>query len=123
MITQTIASPTTITSLIIMPKSSKSAADSTDTAIEELRALLSEAESALGSAGGDQADDKIDQLRKRLRSALDNIRPKIDEWKNIVQDQAERADEYAHKHPYYVAGAAALAGVAAGLIFARGCRR
>ncbi|MDR2980661.1 MAG: DUF883 family protein [Puniceicoccales bacterium] len=105
-----------------MPKPIKKVTDSANNTIEELRALLAEAENALGSAG-DKADGKVEALRERLRNTLDEIRPKLEEWRDMAKEQVKRGDEYVHEHPYTAAGIAAgvagVIGLLAGVVISR----
>lgn len=92
-------------------------AASSDT-VEELRELLSDSESALSSFG-DKADGKVADLIARLKSSVEDIGPKLEEWRDEAKEKVKECDKYAHEHPYHIAGGAALVGVLVGLLVSR----
>jgi ElaB/YqjD/DUF883 family membrane-anchored ribosome-binding protein len=105
--------------------SSKSASSRTsshdEATLEELKTLLADAEKAL-SAAGDQASEEIIALRARLREALTVGKIKARLAYEYAKEQAARADEAIHTHPYVAIGIAAGVGVLAGALLGRNCR-
>ena len=99
--------------------SSRSSHD--DATLEELKSLLAEAEKAL-SAAGDQASEEVTALRIRLREALAEGKVKARLAYEYAREQAARADEAVHAHPYVAIGIAAGIGVLAGTLLGRNCR-
>lgn len=91
-----------------------------DTTIDDLKALIREAELALGEAG-DQASDKIRDLRGRFREALDDGRGRLQELAVQARRQVQRADKLVHENPYSAIGIASALCLLAGYLIARGC--
>ncbi len=102
-------------SLKAMSKSKTSPDAPADSTVEDLKALLREAEQALGEAGGD-ASDQFQALRERLRGAFRNDRFKIKEIAAVARGQVARADELVHEKPYAALGIAAAAGFVVGYL-------
>lgn len=86
--------------------------------IDELRSLLQDAERALGNVG-DEADEKIAELRGRMRSALAEGRSQFAHLRDRTRDQLTYADEYIHAKPYHALGVAAAVGALIALLFSR----
>lgn len=86
--------------------------------IDELRSLLQDAERALANVGG-EADEKIAELRDRMRNALAEGRSQFDHLRERTRDQLTYADEYIHAKPYQALGVAAAVGALIALLFAR----
>jgi len=87
---------------------------------EDLKALLHEAEQALSSTAG-QAGDKFDELRDRLRSALDSGKYSFDRLRAEATRRAKEADHLVRENPYYAIGIAAGIGAVIGILAARSC--
>ena len=85
----------------------------TSPAIDELRTLILEAESALSNAG-EVADEKLVEMKERLQSALDSTKSTIARWKNNVTDSAKKADQVVRSHPYESVGIALSVGLILG---------
>jgi ElaB/YqjD/DUF883 family membrane-anchored ribosome-binding protein len=90
--------------------------DTADTTMDELKALIREAEEALGSEG---SDDQIDELRERLRDAVSQGENLLTNLSNKVREQAKRADEAIRENPYQTIGIAAGIGLLAGYLLSR----
>lgn len=101
-------------------KSSRSAASSADSTLDDLKALLAEAEKALSSAG-DQASEEVTDLRGRLREALAEGKATARHALDYAKEKAAVADDAIHTHPYIAIGIAAGVGILAGALIARGC--
>lgn len=87
---------------------------------EDLRALLQEAEQALAGTVGD-AGEKFDELRSRLRSAIDNGKYSMQRLRAEALRRAQQADKLVRENPYYAVGVAAGVGAVVGLLVARRC--
>ena len=85
---------------------------------EELRSLLSDAEKLLANSG-DAADEKVRELRERLRHALAEGHDRFVRLRESTREQLDQCDTYVRENPYYAIGAAALVGTIAGIILGR----
>jgi ElaB/YqjD/DUF883 family membrane-anchored ribosome-binding protein len=85
---------------------------------DELKALLHEAEQAL-SHGAGEAGDKFDELRHRLRTALDSGKFSLDRLRTEATRRAKQADELVRENPYYAVGIAAGIGAVIGILVSR----
>lgn len=91
-----------------------------DQTVDELKALLREAEAALGNAGA-EAGEEVQNLRDRLRSAFDEGKNKLGQAADLARKQAARADELVRANPYAAVGIAAGAGLLLGFLVSRSC--
>src|SRR5271163_1142146 len=73
--------------------------------IDELRTLILDAEQAMANAG-DDADDKLIEVKERLQSALDEGKSAFNRWSKIAVGQVKRADQTVRDHPYESIGIA-----------------
>lgn len=87
---------------------------------DDLKALLHEAEQALSSTAG-EAGDKFDELRDRLRTALDNGKYSFDRLRTEATRRAKQADHLVRENPYYAIGIAAGIGAVIGILASRSC--
>jgi ElaB/YqjD/DUF883 family membrane-anchored ribosome-binding protein len=87
---------------------------------DDLKALLHEAEQALSDTAG-EAGDKFDELRERLRTALDNGRYSIERLRTETVRRAKQADQLVRENPYYAMGVAAGVGALVGILVSRSC--
>lgn len=87
---------------------------------EDLKTLLHEAEQALSSTAG-EAGDKFEELRERLRDALDSGKYSLERLRAEATRRAKQADEAVHEHPYYAIGIAAGVGAIIGILVSRSC--
>jgi ElaB/YqjD/DUF883 family membrane-anchored ribosome-binding protein len=92
--------------------------ESAGTSVEDLRALLREAEEALGNAQGADSDE-IQHLRERLRDVVAEGKMTFKKVTENLRRQAGRADEAIRAKPYQTIGAAAAIGLVAGLLLSR----
>ncbi|MBC8009205.1 MAG: DUF883 domain-containing protein [Burkholderiales bacterium] len=100
--------------------SARSAASSADSTLDDLKALLAEAETALSSVG-DHASEEVTSLRGRLREALAEGKLTARHALEYAKEKGAVADEAIHTHPYIAIGIAAGVGLLAGALIARGC--
>jgi ElaB/YqjD/DUF883 family membrane-anchored ribosome-binding protein len=98
------------------PTANAGVEDTADTTMEELKALIREAEEALGAEG---TDDQVDELRERLRDAVSQGENLLSNLSNKVREQAKRADGAIRENPYQTIGIAAGIGLLAGLLLSR----
>jgi ElaB/YqjD/DUF883 family membrane-anchored ribosome-binding protein len=90
--------------------------ETADTTVDELKALIREAEEALSSSGD---DEQIDELRERLRGAVAKGESLITNLTDTLRHQAKRADGAIRENPYQTIGIAAGIGLVAGYLLAR----
>ncbi|MDX2185840.1 MAG: hypothetical protein SFV32_02810 [Opitutaceae bacterium] len=91
---------------------------STNNTVDELRALLAEAERALANTG-ETASDELESLRDRLRSALDEGKRAAGRAAEYAKEKARCADEFVHTKPYTALAIAAGVGLLAGVLATR----
>jgi ElaB/YqjD/DUF883 family membrane-anchored ribosome-binding protein len=92
------------------------------TSVEDLRALLREAEEALGNSDSGASDD-VQDLRERLRDVLADGQSTMKNLSDTFRRQAARADEAVRSKPYQTIGIAAAIGLLAGFLISRGGSR
>jgi ElaB/YqjD/DUF883 family membrane-anchored ribosome-binding protein len=90
--------------------------ETADDTMAELRALIREAEEALGS---ESTDDQIDELRERLRDAVAQGQSMLGNLSDSVRHQVKRADGAIRENPYQTIGIAAGIGLIAGYLLSR----
>lgn len=92
--------------------------DTVATTTDELKALICEAEKALGSAGeGNNAE--FEDLRERLREAVSDGQNMLKNLTSAVRSQVRRADETIRANPYQTVGIATCLGIIAGYLLSR----
>lgn len=87
---------------------------------DDLKALLHEAEQALSSTAG-EAGDKFEELRERLRDALETGKYSLERMRAEAARRAKQADQLVRDNPYYAIGIAAGVGAVVGLLVSRSC--
>ena len=92
--------------------------DAMNTAIEDLKALVRDAEEVLANAG-DAAGEQVERLRERMRRALDESRVRLRDVQSSAREQFENCDEYVRAHPYQSIGAAVAIGALIGILLGR----
>jgi Uncharacterized conserved protein len=90
-----------------------------ESTIDEIKALLAEAENVIASSG-DAASEEIASLKERLRSALDRSRDVAQKGMQMAKERAAQADEAIQTHPYVAIGIAAGVGLLVGALLSRG---
>ncbi len=88
-----------------------------DSTAEHLNALIHEAEAVLGCAKAD-ASANLDDIRARLRDAIDQGKGMASNLGQCVKRQAGRADDTIRANPYASIGVAAGIGLVVGLLLA-----
>lgn len=89
---------------------------------QNLKELLHEAEQALSHSAGD-AGEKFEELRERLRAALDKGRYSLENIRAEAARRAKQADHLIRENPYYAIGIAAGVGALIALIVSRSCQQ
>jgi ElaB protein len=89
------------------------------TSVDDLKALLREAEEALGNADGADSD-QIQELRERLRDVLADGKITLKNVSEAIRRNAAKADDMVRAKPYQTIGAAAALGLLAGFLLTRG---
>ena len=103
-----------------MSKMSKAKTVESDSTSVELKALLHEAEQALSNTA-DSAGEKFDELRGRLREALDSGKYSLENIKAEALRRGKQADQLVRDNPYYAIGIAAGVGALIGILVSRSC--
>ena len=90
--------------------------------VEDLRVVLADTEQLLKAVIG-QSSEKLAALQPRIEENLRNAKARLAEFEQVASDKARAAaqatDDYAHEHPWRIAGVSALLGVALGLLIGR----
>jgi len=94
-------------------------ADSAQT-VDELKALLREAEVALGKVG-DKAGDEVNGLRERIRDTFAEGKSTFSQAAEFARKQAACTDELVRANPYSSLGIATGTGLLIGYLLARRC--
>jgi ElaB/YqjD/DUF883 family membrane-anchored ribosome-binding protein len=89
---------------------------------QDLKELLHEAEQALSHTAG-EAGEKFEELRERLRAALDKGRYSLDSIRAETVRRAKQADTLIRENPYYAIGVAAGVGAVIGILVSRSCQQ
>lgn len=90
--------------------------------VEELKALIREAEAALANAGG-EAGEEMKGLRDRLRGAFEEGKNTFGQAADLARRQAAKADELVRANPYASIGIATATGLLVGYFLARSWSR
>jgi len=90
--------------------------------VADLRVVLADSEQLLKAVIG-QSGEKLAALQPRIEENIRNAKMRLAEFEQIASDRAraaaEATDDYAHEHPWKIAGITALVGVAIGLLIGR----
>jgi ElaB/YqjD/DUF883 family membrane-anchored ribosome-binding protein len=93
-------------------------APTADVILEDLRAVVRDAEALLRSTEG-QAGEKVDEIRARVEEALGNARSRLQDAGADVEEKARTAarstDTYVHENPWVAIAVAAGIGFVLGL--------
>jgi ElaB/YqjD/DUF883 family membrane-anchored ribosome-binding protein len=101
------------------PIMSTATSQKTDTQTsDDLKALLHEAEQALSNTAG-EAGEKFDDLRERLRDALETSKYSFEHLRTEATRRAKQADQMVRDNPYYAIGIAAGVGALVGILVSR----
>jgi len=94
-------------------------AQTPDALLNDLRALVSEAEGLMGGDITDQAREKMELLRERFSEAQERLSDLYTTAKDKVTDGARRTDETIRSHPYEALAIALGIGVLLGALLRR----
>ncbi len=90
--------------------------------VADMRVVLADTEQLLKAVIG-QSGEKLAALQPRIEENIRNAKMRLAEFEQMASDRARAAakatDDYAHEHPWKIAGFTALAGVAIGLLIGR----
>lgn len=90
--------------------------------IADMRVVLADTEQLLKAVIG-QSGEKLAALQPRIQENLRNTKARLEEFEQAASDKARAAvnatDDYAHDHPWKLAGMSALLGAAVGLLIGR----
>jgi len=105
-----------------MAKSQRTSAstESHETLLNDLRALLNEAETLTKGEIADQGGSKLDDLRARLKDTQESLTEYYEIAKERVTEGARRTDETIRAHPYESLAIALGVGVLIGALLRRG---
>ncbi len=90
--------------------------------VEDMRIVLADTEQLLKAVIG-QSGEKLAALQPRIEENLSNAKARLAEFEQAARERArataQATDDYAHDHPWRIAGFSALLGIAAGLLIGR----
>lgn len=93
-----------------------------DKLVADMRVVLADTEQMLKAVIG-QSGEKLAAMQPRIEENLRSAKVKLREFEQAASEQARAAvdatDDYAHEHPWKIAGFSALLGVAVGLLIGR----
>ena len=93
-----------------------------DKLVADMRIVLADTEQLLRAAIG-QSGEKFAALQPRIEENLRNAKARLAEFEQAATEKAraavEATDDYAHEHPWRIAGVSTLLGVALGLLIGR----
>lgn len=94
-------------------------ASSPDEVLNELRALLAEAEKVLAEAKTEDRGDQAEDIRRRFEAAQERLTNLVDEARRKVTDGLKSADETIREHPYQAVAIALGLGMLLGILLGR----
>ena len=90
--------------------------------IADMRVVLADTEQLMKAAIG-QSGEKLAALQPRIEENLRNAKARLAQFEQLATERAraaaEATDDYAHEHPWKVAGFTALIGIAVGMLIGR----
>ena len=90
--------------------------------VADMRIVLADTEQLLKAVVG-QSGEKLAALQPRIEENIRNAKARLADFERAATEQARAAvyatDDYAHEHPWKVAGFTALLGIAIGLLIGR----
>ena len=103
-----------------MSQSTTTAKDPANSSTDELKALIHEAQEALRTEK-DGKHTNMEDIRERLRTAVDEGKTLVTNMSDAVRRQAGKADDTIRANPYQSIGIAAGVGLLLGLLISRRC--
>ena len=101
-----------------MSHSTTAVKDPADSSTDELKALIHEAQEALRGEK-DGKNTNLEDIRARLRAAVDEGKTLVTNMSDAVRRQAGKADDTIRANPYQSIGIAAGIGLLLGLLISR----
>lgn len=89
---------------------------SVDTLIEDLQAVIADAEELL-RATAHQAGEKVQEIREQAEATILTARKRLVRLKKQGYKLVEEGDEYVHENPWRVIGLAAGVGLLVGVLY------
>ena len=90
--------------------------------VADMRTVLADTELLLKAVVG-QSGEKLAALQPRIEESLRRAKAQLAEFEQAASEKArataQATDDYAHEHPWRIAGTIALLGVAVGLLIGR----
>jgi ElaB/YqjD/DUF883 family membrane-anchored ribosome-binding protein len=90
--------------------------------VDDMRIVVADTEQLL-KAVISQSGEKLAALQPRIEENLRSAKARLAEFEQAASEKARAAaqatDDYAHEHPWKIAGFSALLGVAVGLLISR----
>ncbi|MFA6314379.1 MAG: DUF883 family protein [Sterolibacterium sp.] len=90
--------------------------------VADMRTVLADTELLLKAVVG-QSGEKLAALQPRIEESLRRAKAQLAEFEQAASEKArataQATDDYAHEHPWRIAGTTALLGVAVGLLIGR----
>jgi len=90
-----------------------------DEVLNELRALLAEAENVFGEAAAGDRGSEADELRRRFEAAQERLTNLVEAGRRKVTDGLKTADETIRTHPYQSVVIALGIGLLLGVLLGR----
>lgn len=90
--------------------------------VADMRIVLADTEQLLKAVIG-ESGEKLAALRPKIEQNLQKAKARLEEFEQAASEKARAAakatDNYAHEHPWKVAGFSALCGIAIGMLISR----
>ena len=90
--------------------------------VADMRIVLADTEQLLKAVIG-ESGEKLAALRPKIELNLQKAKARLEEFEQAASAKARAAaqatDNYAHEHPWKVAGFSALCGIAIGMLISR----
>jgi len=100
----------------------KTQAVTSEKLVDDMRVVLADTEQLLKAVIG-QSGEKLAALQPRIEENLRRTKARLAEFEQAASEKARAAayatDDYAHEHPWKIAGFSALIGVAVGMLIGR----
>lgn len=101
-------------------------ADKRDNLVDDLKAVINDAEDLLKSTSsqvGDQVNDSYRSARSRFETTLKNAKAGLSDWQDSMsartKEMADVADTYVKSNPWQSVGIGAVAGLVVGFLLLR----
>lgn len=105
-----------------MNKRHPTAAQTPEELLQDLRALVTDAEAMLGDSVKEHSTEAVDAIRARFEAAQERLGRMYSDTRKKIVAGAHYADETIHEHPYQSLAIAAGLGVLVGVLLSRNSR-